>query len=130
VAVGIVRAVYHGRPGERYILGGHNLTYRDFIGRVARIAGRAPPPFRMQNAIARAAGIAGDLVEWTTTRSTDVNSVTMRYAGWDGMRYSSAKAARELAYTARPIEEAITAALSWFERTGALPGTVRPSGAP
>src|SRR5207248_10297121 len=47
VAAGHLLGVERGRFGERYILGGENLTLREILVRIARLAGRSPPRIRL-----------------------------------------------------------------------------------
>ncbi len=45
VAAGLIAAMKQGQPGQRYLLGGHNLTFHEWIRRVARISGKPAPKF-------------------------------------------------------------------------------------
>lgn len=119
VARGMVAAWQRGRRGERYILGGHDLTYRAMIAMAAQIAGVAPPRFGFPLAAARVLGWWGDYVE---RRGGDpiVNSTQVGYAYTHRFRFSSAKAAHELGYHAGPLEPAIEDALAWFRQRGML----------
>jgi|SRR5271166_689471 len=119
VARGMIGAWLHGKRGERYILGGEELTYREFIERVARVAGVDPPRRRLPYPAAWIAGKAGDLLE-LTGRETTVNSISVRYAFTDRYRYRSDKAARELGYVVGPIEPAIRNAVKWFRARGII----------
>jgi dihydroflavonol-4-reductase len=113
VARGMIGAWQKGRRGERYILAGHDMTYRSFFEKVAALAGVKPPRFMIPKALGRVVGAFGDLVE-RTGREPVVNSTQIRYAYTDKFRFASTKAARELDYTFGPIETAITDALDWF----------------
>ncbi len=57
-AVGHWLACERGRPGERYILGGQNLTLQEILKRLARISGRPAPTKRIPWSLAYAAGVA------------------------------------------------------------------------
>ena len=131
VARGMIAAWQRGRRGERYILAGHDLTYRALFETVARVAGVAPPRLRAPHAVAWLVGKWGDLVERrgppesrsdedtdrrapSAKRSPIVNSTQVRYAYTDRFRFASTKAARELGYTFGPLEPAIADALAWF----------------
>jgi dihydroflavonol-4-reductase len=116
VAAGILGALEHGRAGQRYILGGENLSYRDFLVRVATAAGHRPPMFPIAYMVAAAAGRMGDAFERITARPTEMNSVAVDYSYFKGLRYSSEKARRELGYRTRPIDEAIESATDWIRR--------------
>lgn len=120
VARGMVAAWLHGKRGERYILGGQELTYRDFIERVARVAGVNPPRRRLPHSVAWIAGKGGDLFEFVTRRETTLNSFSVRYAFTDLYRYRSDKAVAELGHVVAPIEPAIHDAIAWFRARGML----------
>jgi dihydroflavonol-4-reductase len=119
VARGMIAAWLHGKRGERYILGGQELTYRDFTERVAGVTGVDPPRRRLPYSVAWIAGKAGDLLE-ITGRETTVNSISIRYAYTDRYRFRSDKAVRELAYVVGPIEPAIRNAVTWFRTRGMI----------
>jgi dihydroflavonol-4-reductase len=113
VARGMIKAWQQGKRGERYILGGHELTYRVMMQTVAQVAGVRPPRFKMPFALARLVGRFGD---WRERRGKDAiaNSTQVRYAYTDRFRVSSAKAQRELGYTYGPLEDAVRDAITWF----------------
>jgi dihydroflavonol-4-reductase len=100
VARGHVLALEHGRRGERYLLGGIDLWLRDLFARVAAAAGRPAPRLRVPHVLPRALAACGLL-----------NRHEVRLARLP-MFFSSAKAERELGYTAGPIEPAIAEAVS------------------
>jgi dihydroflavonol-4-reductase len=120
VARGMIGAWLHGKRGERYILGGQELTFRDYMERVARVIGVDPPRRRLPYPVAWIAGKAGDLLE-IAGRETTMNSISVRYAFTDCYRYRSDKAARELGYVVGPIEPAIRNAVTWFRTRGMIP---------
>lgn len=119
VARGMIAAWERGRRGERYILGGHEMTYGDVMREIARVAGVAPPRFRVPRPAAWAYGKWGDLVE-RLGREPVVNSTQIRYAYTDKFRFRSEKAARELGYAPGPLEPAIRDAIAWFRAHGVL----------
>ena len=109
----MIAAWQRGVRGERYILGGHELTYGALFALIARTAGVRPPRFRVPRAAAWLVGRWGDLVE-ARGGTAIVNSTQVRYAYTDRFRFVSTKAARELGYTFGPLEPAIADALAWF----------------
>ncbi|HEY5946993.1 MAG TPA: NAD-dependent epimerase/dehydratase family protein [Kofleriaceae bacterium] len=119
VARGMLAAWRKGRRGERYILGGHDMTYRACFETIARVAGVKPPRFRIPSPIAKLVGKAGDFIE-ARGREPIVNSTQIRYAYTDKFRFASRKAADELGYTYGPLEPAITDALAWFREHSIL----------
>jgi dihydroflavonol-4-reductase len=98
VARGHVLALERGRSGERYILGGTNLTLAQVFTLIAVAAGRRPPRLRLPYAAARALALVG---------IANRHEVTLaRLPGW----FSSAKAGRELGYAPAAVEPAVEAA--------------------
>jgi dihydroflavonol-4-reductase len=118
-ARGMIAAWQRGRRGERYILAGHDMTYRDAFETIARVAGVRPPRLPAPRAIAWLIGKYGDFVE-SRGGEPIVNSTQIRYAFTDKFRFASDKATRELGYTYGPLEPAIRDALDWFRARGML----------
>ncbi len=120
VARGMVQAWLRGARGERYILGGHEMTYHAVMDLIARLAGVKPPRFQVPHLIARLAGRAGDLAERLRGTEPLITSTTVRYAFTDRFRFSCARAERELGYTYGAVEPAILDALTWLRTAGML----------
>lgn len=114
VARGMLLAHEKGRVGERYILGGDNLLYKDAFERIATVAGTKPPSMAIPHPIARVSGLFGDIQQKLTGREPSLNSNTVVWAYVEGFQFSSDKARTELGYTTGPLEDAIASALSWF----------------
>lgn len=121
VARGMIAAWQKGRRGERYILGGEEMTYRAVFEAIGKVAGVRPPRFGMPRPVAMLAGLVGDLGERVLDRDPLINTTAVRYAYTDRFRFSCAKAERELGYTHGPIEPAIADAITWFKARGMLP---------
>ena len=119
VARGMIAAWQRGQRGERYILGGHDLTYAALFRTIARLAGVAPPRFAIPHPVAKLVGRWGDFME-KRGRAALVNSTQIAYAFTDRFRFASDKAARELGYLAGPLEPAIVDAIAWFGARGYL----------
>lgn len=120
VAEGHLLAYAHGRVGERYILGGENLTLREILAQVAAMTGRAPPRVRLPHGLVLPVAYAAE--GWARLWPGAQPRVTV-----DGVRmarkrmyFSCAKAERELGYRHRPANEAIRDALEWFRANGYL----------
>jgi dihydroflavonol-4-reductase len=113
VARGMITVWQKGKRGERYILGGHDMTYRDFFATVARVAGVKPPPFKIPYRIAKLVGRVGDFIE-SRGKEPLTNSTQIDYAYTDKFRFTSQKAQMELGYTYGPLEPAIRDCLDWF----------------
>lgn len=100
VARGHVLALERGRPGERYLLGGVDLTLAEAFALIARAAGRRPPRLQLPYAAAVALARVG---------LANRQEVTLaRLPAW----FSSAKAERELGYRASPLEPALERAVA------------------
>jgi dihydroflavonol-4-reductase len=119
VARGMIAAWQKGRRGERYILAGHDMTYGDVMQMIARVAGTAPPRFKVPRPIAWVVGKWGDHVE-RSGKEPVVNSTQIRYAFTDLFRFKSDKAARELGYRVSPLEPAVRDAIAWFRANGMI----------
>lgn len=118
VARGMILAWHKGQPGERYILGGENLPYREMFARIAAIAGVRAPTREVPRWLAALLGRFGDLQERLTGREPLVNSVTVGYGFCVDFQFSSDRARRELGYSPGPVDPAIADALSWMRGRG------------
>ncbi len=121
VAEGHLLAAEHGRIGERYILGGENLTLKGILETIAGLLQRPPPRWRLDHRLVLP--IAYLVEGWARlTRLADpmvtVDAVRMSKKR---MFFSSAKAESALGYSHRPAAEAIAAAVAWFQAGPALP---------
>ena len=119
VAAGHLRAYERGRIGERYILGGENMTLLEVLVQICRLAGRAPPRIRMPHAALLPLAYASETLARLTGRGTRVTVEAVRMSR-KHMYFSSAKAARELGYSWRPPAAAFEDALLWFREQGML----------
>jgi dihydroflavonol-4-reductase len=117
VANGHLLARDAGRPGERYILGGADLSLREILAMVATHSGRRPPSVRLPRAAVYPVAIVSELIARVSGKQPQVTRDGLRMAK-KHMYFTSAKAARELGYTARPAEQAIIDALAWFRAHG------------
>ncbi|MGI8739578.1 MAG: hopanoid-associated sugar epimerase [Gammaproteobacteria bacterium] len=120
VADGHLRALERGVIGERYVLGGENLSLKQILTTIAELSDRCPPRIRVPHnvllPIAYVAEGCGRLLRAENLPLT-VDSVRMAKKR---MYYSSDKAQRELAYAPRPAFEALRDAVAWFLRGAAV----------
>jgi dihydroflavonol-4-reductase len=119
VAAGHLRALERGRIGERYILGGEDLTLREILVHIGRLVGRKPPSIRLPHAVLLPLAIGAETfarLTGTEARAT-VESVRMARKH---MYYSSDKAVRELGYSWRAPTAAFEDAIAWFREQGVL----------
>ena len=107
VAQGMILAMEKGRAGELYILGGHNMTYKEFMDRVSETVGAPVVRRRVPHWVARIFGWMGDLGSQLTGNEPLLNTATVLWSQTDRFIFSSDKAIRELGYQISPIEPAI-----------------------
>jgi dihydroflavonol-4-reductase len=119
VAAGHLLAFHRGRIGERYILGGEDMTLREILTTIAQLAGRSPPRIRLPHAAVLPVAYVSQLYARLTGRPTRVTVEGVRMAR-KRMFFSSDKAVRELGYRWRPPGEAFADALRWFRTNGYL----------
>jgi dihydroflavonol-4-reductase len=117
VAAGHVAALERGRIGERYILGGENMTLAEMLGRIARLAGRRPPRLRLPRHLIFPLAYAAEAAAHLTGREPFVTVDGLRMAK-SCMFFTSEKAKRELGYNARPADVAVRDAIQWFHEAG------------
>jgi dihydroflavonol-4-reductase len=110
VAVGHLLAAERGRPGQRYILGGRNMTWPALIDRVAELSDVRHPVIVLPRQVAQLArirdafGLPGVL---------PAEGYELMAQDW---RFSSAKAKRELHYAPRPLDSTLRATIDWYLR--------------
>jgi dihydroflavonol-4-reductase len=114
VARGHLQAAERGRIGEKYILGGENVTLRDFLGRLARISGLPAPVLRIPYAVAFGYALGAEAFARTVTRRAPRASLTEVRMSRKRMFFDSSKAQAELGYEPKPIEGALRAAIEFF----------------
>jgi dihydroflavonol-4-reductase len=118
VAAAHVEALVRGRVGETYVLGGHNVEVEAFARAVARLAG-VPAPRRVPYAVAYGAAAAAEVMARARGKRPHLTRQLVRSSHLYTFA-SSAKAARELSYTMRPLETSVADTLRWFLSRGML----------
>ncbi|MBL8219257.1 MAG: NAD-dependent epimerase/dehydratase family protein [Bryobacterales bacterium] len=116
-ARGHVLAAERGKPGERYILGGENMTLRQILEQLAQLSGKPAPKVRIPYAVAYAAGVCSTAAAHLTGKEPRAPLEGVRMAR-KKMWVSCDKAKRDLGFTAAPVEQALDRAIRWFERNG------------
>jgi len=119
VAAGHLLAFERGRVGERYVLGGENMSLHEILVQICRLADRHPPRIRLPHAALLPVAYASEALARITGRGTRVTVEAVRMSR-KRMYFSSAKAARELGYRWRPPAAAFEDALAWFREQGML----------
>jgi len=119
VAEGHLLAFEKGRVGERYILGGENMSLQAILGAVAEAAGRRAPKLKIPHGAILPIAYAAEA--WARISGGEP------FATVDGVRmarkkmyFSHAKAARDLGYAPRPAGQALADAVRWFKDHGYL----------
>ncbi|HEX6905275.1 MAG TPA: hopanoid-associated sugar epimerase [Terriglobales bacterium] len=118
VARGHVAALEKGQRGERYILGGENLTLKQILDKLAAITGLASPRVKLPYAVALATGVLDTAVTGLLLRREPRVTVDAVRMGRKKMFVSSAKAERELGWKIVPVEDALRRAVEWFRSHG------------
>jgi dihydroflavonol-4-reductase len=115
VATGIVRALERGRPGERYILGGDNLSVEDLARRTLAILGQHKKTVMMPTGLVRAVAAAGRALHLPLPFNPRVIPYATLYWFMD-----AGKARRELDVTFRPADDVLRPALEWLRAAGRI----------
>ena len=119
VAAGHLLAMEKGVIGERYILGGQDVSLRQLLADIAGLTGRKAPTVNLPRAPLYPLAFAAETVASITGKEPFVTRDALDMAAHH-MFFTSAKAERELGYAARPYKEALKDALSWFRAAGYL----------
>jgi dihydroflavonol-4-reductase len=114
VAAGHLLAAEKGRVGERYILGGRNMTLKQILDALAAIAGRSAPRIRLPHAIALMAGYADEVFSRVMGREPQIPVEGVKMSRHK-MFVESDKAQRELGYKPTKVEAALERAVRWYE---------------
>jgi dihydroflavonol-4-reductase len=117
VARGHLMAEEQGRVGERYILGGENLSLAEILRRIAAITGGRPPKLRLPLPVVWPVAAVAEAWGRLTGKEPMVTFDSLRMAR-KKMYFSAARAERELGYRARPADQALTDAIQWFRAAG------------
>ena len=120
VADGHLAAFHRGQTGERYILGGQDMTLREILGEIALLVGRKPPRIRLPHALLLPIAYTAEAVARVSGRETRITVEGVRLAR-KRMFFSSDKAVRELGYHWRPPTSAFADAVRWFRERGLVP---------
>ncbi|WP_082472932.1 hopanoid-associated sugar epimerase [Sphingomonas sp. Leaf357] len=119
VAAGHIAAWQRGRIGERYILGGQDVSLGAMLAEIAARVGRKPPTMAIPRRPLFPLAYANEALARITGKEPFLTIDSLRMAKHK-MFFSSAKAEAELGYTARPWAEAVGDALDWFRAAGAI----------
>jgi dihydroflavonol-4-reductase len=121
VAAGAIAALDRGQSGRRYILAGHNLTYRAAWRQIAGLVGKSGPRLPMGPIFRAIAAPICDLKTRLTGTEGAANSAAIVLARQSHC-FSSARAQEELGYQVRPFAETLQGAWQWFVEHGYVAG--------
>jgi dihydroflavonol-4-reductase len=117
-AHGHIAALEKGRTGERYILGGENLTLKQILDKLAAITGLPSPNLRVPYFMALATGVVDELLTGRILGREPRATIDAVRMGRKKMFVSSAKAERELGWRVVPVDPALRHAVEWFRSNG------------
>jgi dihydroflavonol-4-reductase len=117
-ARGHVAALEKGKTGERYILGGQDLTLKQILDKLGQITGLPSPTIKLPYFFAFATGVVDEAITGMLLRREPRATVDTVRMGKKKMFASSAKAERELGWKIVPVDAALERALDWFWANG------------
>ncbi len=117
-ARGHVSALEKGKTGERYILGGENLTLKQILDKLGAISGLPSPKVKLPYFFAFAAGLVDETVSGRLLGREPRATVEAVRMGKKKMWASSDKAVRELGWRIVPADDALRRAVEWFRANG------------
>ncbi len=117
-ARGHVQALEKGRSGERYILGGENLTLKQILDRLAAITGLPSPTVKVPYMVALAGGVFYEMVMGRLLGREPRATIDEVRMSRKMMFVSSAKAERELGWRTVPVDGALRRSVEWFRANG------------
>jgi dihydroflavonol-4-reductase len=117
-ARGHVAALERGKSGERYILGGENLTLKQILDQLAAITGLSSPTVKLPYFFAFAAAAVDETITGRILNREPRVTIDAVRMGRKKMFASSAKAERDLGWKLIPAENALRRAVEWFRNNG------------
>jgi dihydroflavonol-4-reductase len=117
-ARGHVAALEKGRSGERYILGGENLTLKQILDNLGAITGLPSPTIKVPYVLALATGVVDELVIGRLLGREPRATIDAVRMGRKKMFVTSGKAERELGWKTVPVDNALRRAANWFQANG------------
>jgi len=117
VAFGHLLAMERGKIGERYILGGRNMTLKEILTELGAITGRRAPRLCLPHHFVLPVAYLSEAWARLTGHEPRVTVTGVRLAK-KRMFFSTEKAIRLLGFNSRPVGEALRDAVDWFQRNG------------
>jgi len=120
VAQGMIAAIRKGRPGRRYLLGGHNRELADWLAALGAEVGRAPPRWTVPYAAALAVAWCSEQWARYVTGKMPMATVTGVRLTRRSMFFDAAPSLSELGLAPRPVEDSARDAVAWYKSLGWL----------
>jgi dihydroflavonol-4-reductase len=117
-ARGHVAALEKGKSGERYILGGENLTLKQILDKLAVITGLPSPSIKVPHVVALATGVVDQVFTGYIRNREPRATIDAVRMGRKKMFVSSSKAERHLGWKIVPVDGALRRAVEWFQANG------------
>lgn len=117
-ARGHISALEKGKSGERYILGGENLTLKQILDKLGKLTGLPSPRVKLPYVFAFATGVVDEAITGRLLKREPRATVDTVRMGRKKMFASSDKAERELGWKIVPVEGALRRAVEWFRANG------------
>ncbi len=117
-ARGHVVALEKGKSGERYILGGENLTLKQILDKLGAITGLPSPKIKVPYFMALATGVVDEVVTGRIRGKEPRATIDAVRMGRKKMFVTSATAERELGWKSVPVDDALRRAVTWFRENG------------
>src|SRR5215472_8600925 len=114
-ANGHIQAFEKGKSGERYILGGENLTLKQILDKLSAITGLKSPSVRVPYVLALATGVVDEVVTGRILGREPRATIDAVRMGRKKMFVSCAKAERELGWKVVPVDGALRRAVEWYQ---------------
>src|SRR6266853_1339299 len=117
-ARGHIAAMEKGKSGERYILGGENLTLKQILDKLGAISGLPSPALKLPYVVAYVTGAVDEMFSGRLLGREPRATIETVRMGKKKMWASSDKAERELGWKNIPVNDALRRAVEWFRANG------------
>ncbi len=118
VAEGHLLAFQQGQIGERYVLGGEDMTLKAVLTEIARLSGRKPPRISLTPGLVVPIALVAELWARLVPGKEPITTMDSVRMARKHMYFSSEKARAELGYQSRPAHQALSDAVAWFRDNG------------
>ncbi|HTZ97515.1 MAG TPA: hopanoid-associated sugar epimerase [Terriglobales bacterium] len=117
-ARGHIAALEKGKSGERYILGGENLTLKQILDKLAAITGLPSPKVKVPYVVALVTGVVDEVVTGRMLGREPRATIDAVRMGRKKMFVTSAKAEKQLGWRSLSVDNALCRAVAWFRQNG------------